>query len=562
MDRHTKFLSKELREQVLEFDKVASSSAIDLLKSGQIVLGSHMSLKNGSLVIACNSTLIPRKGDHYLAFTLPKSSIDPRSWASESVSYRELVQKAISSSNAVSTWMTKGNNNDEIICGFTSVEHDFVESLDTGTIVLFGPKEPPIQYLINLQTHVDSGKQDEVLNLQTKSGGWDPVLVSNTNQRASFFINQLKIANNCVIQGPPGSGKTTLIGRIVSDLLSSQKSVLVTALTNNALMEVAKQKALRSYLNSGKIRKSNLTSDEKETLPEIETASDLIPSKGVAHLSTFYSASGLINEPNVQSYDYVIIDEASQAFLTTLSAFNSFGEKQLWVGDHMQMPPITLVNEDTLVDMAALSVKYGFQAVCESSVFPSFMLESTRRFGDRGADFTSIFYQGRLKSAFNRSEFLSEELPSIVNLEGGPILKEESLAIDDKAPKSGFNEVVHTINSLSKSLSDKDILVLAPFRKTVNSLKKHLLASNINVEVETVDRIQGKTVGACIYLIPNSSYFFSLSTERFNVATSRARLNTFIICDHGIYDQVPRKSLVGKYLAKLKLEYLEDGVIY
>lgn len=556
MNRHSNFLRKELRNQMKEFDKISNSKAFDLLQSGQLVIGSYMKVKNGSLMVKCKSSLIPRKREHYLAFTLTSKDLSISDWKVTGISYEELLRKSTSVSKAVCIWMQKGHSNDDTLCGFSSTEIDFVNNLDENTIVLFGPDKPPTEYLSNLNTFANNSEDEGILALSAVKKTWDPTLVSADNQRARFFINQLELSSNCIIQGPPGTGKTTLIGEIVAELLKENKSVLVTAMTNNAIMEVARQKPLSPYLESGNVCKANLTSDEQHDLSNIEKLALNHPVKGALHLRTFYNASSLINESSISKYDYLIIDEASQAFLTTLASFSNLGTKQLWVGDHMQMPPVTMTNEDVLLEMDAIPIKYGFQVVCENSFHPSFMLESTRRFGDRGAEFTSIFYQGKLKSSFKLpNEYAKNSLPKFLNTSGGPILMEMELRSGEKAPVNAFREISSLIKSTESSLAASSIMVLAPFKKTVSGLKKHLLNENIQVEVETVDRIQGKTVGICIYLIPNCSYFFSLAQERFNVATSRAQLNTFIVCDSDILNHTGQKSLVSSYLTKLKNEH-------
>ena len=88
-------------------------------------------------------------------------------------------------------------------------------------------------------------------------------------------------------------------------------------------------------------------------------------------------------------------------------------------------------------------------------------------------------------------------------------------------------------------------------------ITKYLVENNININVETIDRVQGKTVEVAILLLCNSSYFFSLKQKRFNVSTSRSRLNTFIVHDENIFSELSNNSLVGKYLNMMKNENLK-----
>ena len=66
-------------------------------------------------------------------------------------------------------------------------------------------------------------------------------------------------------------------------------------------------------------------------------------------LSTFYISSGaVVNGYESPLFDYVIVDEASQAFFAMLAAAHMLGIKNLWVGDIYQMPPIVLMSDDRI----------------------------------------------------------------------------------------------------------------------------------------------------------------------------------------------------------------------
>ena len=61
--------------------------------------------------------------------------------------------------------------------------------------------------------------------------------------------------------------------------------------------------------------------------------------------ATNYVLSGVYSDTRpldigIPHYDLIIIEEASQAFLTTIVAFKALGDKCLIVGDPMQLPPI------------------------------------------------------------------------------------------------------------------------------------------------------------------------------------------------------------------------------
>ena len=91
-----------------------------------------------------------------------------------------------------------------------------------------------------------------------------------------------------------------------------------------------------------------------------------------------------------------------------------------------------------------------------------------------------------------------------------------------------------------KESPEAKIAILSKFKETVKELQKtfitklHSEGIPDNLKIETVDRIQGLTVDYTIFLIPNASVSYSLDSELFNVATSRASRCTIIVADRMI----------------------------
>ena len=70
------------------------------------------------------------------------------------------------------------------------------------------------------------------------------------------------------------------------------------------------------------------------------------------------------------------------------------------------------------------------------------------------------------------------------------------------------------------------------------------------------------TTDITIFVIPNTSIFYSLDSRLFNVATSRAKRHTIIICDKNILDNPHINNEVIAYLKKLDNEfsfYIQDN---
>ena len=78
----------------------------------------------------------------------------------------------------------------------------------------------------------------------SENSNWNPTKVESKEDLNALLAQKLQV-NNCVaIQGPPGTGKTYRLAALSAELLKQGKSVLVTALTNQALIELAKKKDL------------------------------------------------------------------------------------------------------------------------------------------------------------------------------------------------------------------------------------------------------------------------------------------------------------------------------
>ena len=97
--------------------------------------------------------------------------------------------------------------------------------------------------------------------------------------------------------------------------------ICIAALTHKALMEAAVKDGLSEWSVKGKIRKTNVSTDESALVDGLKNhnVSNPIP-EGELLLSTYYSLSKLLtkNEKHVH-FDLLIIEEASQAFLTTIA---------------------------------------------------------------------------------------------------------------------------------------------------------------------------------------------------------------------------------------------------
>ena len=499
---------------------------------------------------------------------------DFRNWGEKT--YGDLVKEKANFTETVCVWQAPSKDKDGnlekdfYIAGFRGVELDFSVNISEAEkmILLLGPNKPPFEYIANLQKIVQTNYSENVsliLDQDFLTTNWQPSLLDNNNAISNFILSQLALTDQVVLIGPPGTGKTYQIAEICKRLCRQGKSVLVTSLTNRALIEVIEKPALENMLDEGKVFKTKISTDEAKEFPRLEQTKEVNPQPGNLVLSTFFIASSeAVNLTDKPPFDYVIVDEASQALLAMFGAAKLLGNKNIWIGDTKQLPPVVAINEDKVSKKNYDILVDGLKALSDTSSVPIFQLTETYRLPNRGSDYTGLFYNNSLKSKAKTDIRLSfPELPNDVNVffnpQGGSTLIKTDLEVGNKKPKNALEIAKLLVAHLLTVNENLHISVLSNYIDTVKALQKSIYGSiddPKNLLIETVARIQGLTTDITIFVIPNSGYNHSLEKRLFNVATSRAKRHTIIISDKNIISSYPHLDEdVKMYLQKLNDEY-------
>ena len=567
--KHWQFLEDELKAETEEFKKTYLTTAISLLKTSQeMYIAQFISFKDGEMIMKFPiSRALPRKGDFLVCMVLPPELQDYRNWGDKT--YRDLYNARYNSTECVCIWHSPANDPRYSLVGFSKVSVDFANYIkETPNIVLtFAPQRPPIDYVMNLQKVVEDKYSKGVAsvldaNYQTKD--WEPILIKQDNV-SGFVYSQMTLTDTMILEGPPGTGKTYMIAELCARLCAEGHSVLVTALTNRALMEIAEKSAVKPLLHCHKIFKTNITIDELREIKDLETIKSIAPMPGCLVMSTYFITSGYAADLTVeQPFDYVIMDEASQAILPMFAASRKIGRKNLWVGDIHQLPPIVILNQDRIKFCNYKPLVEGLKLLADNSSSPIYQLTTTYRFGQRSANYTGVFYNDSLVS-FESKRF--NDLPSmckILSNEGGPTLILTDMPSGDSTPQFATYMASYIVASILNDSPNKDIAVLSCMKKTTRTLQMAItqkVGSKKNLIVDTVARVQGLTTDVTIFFVPDYSYIRTLEPHLFNVATSRAKEHTIIIADKYVLDCYTLDKKVRIYLENLKLEksiYIPD----
>lgn len=547
------FLSTEIETQVRGYEQIVNTKAMFLKDRGDVFVGMFIKINEQGFAIfkVRESDKMPRKNSFWTAVYY----IDPmsrfRQWGD--LSWLELRQKYQRDfSDAYCCWLSKSEDEGFCLVGFKNITVEFANLLTPNTIVAFGPNDPPLQYLKNLLTYTESASADHILDAELNTYTWKPTPIEANENSNKLLLEQLDDSCHLIIQGPPGTGKTYRMANLAKHLLDENKSVLVTALTNQALMELAAKEALEDYIKRGCVSKTSLTIDEARQLNlQKVNENKCNPIKGELTLASFYVSSGWASDES--AFDYVIMDEASQALYPMIAVSFKLGKKVVWVGDQKQLSPIVLTNEDIINGNNWKDIVNGFNTLCNSTDYKSFLLKDTFRLTKRGAECTGVFYDNLLHSV---SEYQTTPTNiSWINHQGGPMMEYVALPLGEKAPEIAIHVILSKVKDILATSSKASIAVLCKFKDSIRALQKaFVLGLSVkelpdNIKIETVDRVQGLTIDYCFFLIPNVSTRYSLQSELFNVATSRARYNTIIVADKLLLKENMSED-VRKYLLK------------
>lgn len=548
---HAQFLDLEIKTQNEKFRQIAESAARQLLEEDKVFVAKFIKEEHGQIILKFPVNRgLPRKNQHFLGLLLPNELAYYRKWGS--LSYRELIRRKLIHTELHCVWHQPSRNGKFILAGFRGISTAFVDRLVRECVVVIGPAVPPLDYLINLKKIVEKttarSPAGKILDVEIPSLERPSAHPITDESPLNFVHSRLGQEEVIIIQGPPGTGKTYLMAQLCAQLLQENKSILVTALTNQALAELAEKEALADFCKEGKVKKTGLSVDEQRKIAGLLPAEKMASIKGELLLATFHKASELAAAiPSDPFFDVVIIDEASQAFLATFAGMRMLGRVNVWIGDPAQLPPIAVLNDDVVRELAVEPAIKGMVALSAAGFVPLNQLVHTYRLTERAAGFTGSFYSNHLKSTSSltaeqlKYHSLPREIAHYLHPEGGPVLLKLPMPVGEKSPDRAIAVIARLVKELLQSDSKLEIAVLAFYVQSVNALVRSIYAQVRGagrVLIDTVSRVQGLTCDVCIFLIPNTGYIRSLDQPLFNVATSRARRHTVIVGGRQIMEEI------------------------
>jgi DNA replication ATP-dependent helicase Dna2 len=375
--------------------------------------------------------------------------------------------------------------------------------------VLFGRREPAVRDVT--ETFIDNNEaQNEAVKLAV--GAEDFALV----------------------HGPPGTGKTYTLARVVRALVERGERVLLSAFTNRAvdnaieaLLEQDFSDVVRIGTESG-VREDVQQFRLDERGDPDARAAELLEAPVVA-ATTASCGSRIMRE---QDFDVAVVDEAGQ--LTepgTLAAVN-LAERFVLVGDHQQLPPVVRAENDLQTSL--------FERLIDSHPGAGVLLDRQYRMAQRIQAFASReFYDGRLRPASGDvAGQRIDDLDGVALTDLPEKLRNPVAFVDPDGHARGntnpaeADAVADVVASFRAAGVPADAIgVIAPYRAQVAEIGKRLPDS---VTVDTVDRFQGSSKAVIVVsFVATGSLDGPIFEDyrRVNVALTRAKKSLVLVGD-------------------------------
>ena len=373
------------------------------------------------------------------------------------------------------------------------------------------------------------------------------------------------------VQGPPGSGKSTVGAEMIVNLVQEGRRIGVTANSHKVIggllekaAEIAAERGVGVAIGQKPRNGEPCTFAGAQPL---DRATDIARMLARGEVDVVGGTAWLWSSEEMRgTVDFLFIDEAGQMSLANALASSPCAANLVLLGDPQQLDqPLKGVHPPG-ADRSALGHLLGEHETIphELGVF----LDGTWRLHPDICDYTSeVFYEGRLSSQPGREaqavrgdgalagtglRFIS------VEHEGHTTTSEEEAQAVARLIRELLDEGATWVDERGseESIRVEDVLVVAPYNAHVAAI----LAAMPEANAGTVDKFQGREAPVSIYSMATSSAAdaprgmeFLYSLNRLNVATSRARCLTAVVASPHLLRvrcKTPRQMRLANALAR------------
>ena len=354
------------------------------------------------------------------------------------------------------------------------------------------------------------------------------------------------------IQGPPGTGKTHVGARMICALVQAGRKVGITATSHKVIRNLLDEVIEAAPELGVTVKCIQKASEPEENQPQLIFAktndevfkalrSDCQVAAGTAWLWARAEAFEVV--------DVLFVDEAAQMSLANVLAVSHAAPALVLLGDPRQLDQPTQGTHPDGTSVSALDyVLDGRQTIGEEQ---GLFLAETWRLHPQICAFTSeLFYEGRLTSLPGLER---QQIRSTGRVQGSGL---RYVPVEHQGNQSSSPEEAQVVAGLVREILSagttwinrkgeerpvrlQDILVIAPYNAQVFELQDRIKGGRIG----TVDKFQGQEAPIVIYSMTTSTHAdaprgmnFLYSLNRLNVATSRAKALSILVCSPALFE--------------------------
>jgi DNA replication ATP-dependent helicase Dna2 len=397
-----------------------------------------------------------------------------------------------------------------------------------------------------------------------------------TDHQKQVINDALQTQDYYLLQGPPGTGKTSsfLINYVRELRKKTKEKIFILAFTNKAVKKICesfkkpKNGEKIDYIRFGSksVEDENLFSEKVKQLNNNDADSwkNIIEDHQVfvSTVSTFQN-NYLIFQGFINSFENLIVDEASQLTEADLAGILCLFKKFVLIGDHKQLPAVITQNDEDCKIQNELFKKYNINIKdLRISLFERLFINAQEKdwkhsYGQLTDHFrmheniTRLIqsdYDQELRAYLKKQKI--KNFPYILpeNNLLFPLTKSRTIFIDTPAEnsvKKNSNEakiatIIVNLFIEYGILKPSEIGIITPFRKQITEIRKYIKEED-QLIIDTVERYQGDERKIIIFsttipkpiLIPNiksiSEYDKKKTDRKLLVSISRAKEQLIIL---------------------------------